>query len=87
MVVRASSFKEVGGFNPRLVAAEDQDFFQRLRKIDKAKTHFESSLRVYHTGRRAHKIGWPRLISIWIANGFSQRFFGRSVSKEWKEVR
>ena len=85
MVVQEKAFRKIGGFNPLLVAAEDQDLFQRLRKV--GKTRFERTLCVYHTGRRAHQIGWPRLIGLWLANGLSQRFFGRSASKEWKEIR
>lgn len=84
-MIRASSFRKVGGYNENLPVAEDHDLFQRLRKI--GRTGFEGSLVVYHTGRRAHKIGWPKLLYEWLINGFSVFVFKKSFSKEWKEIR
>lgn len=84
-MIRREAFNKVGGFNEKLAAAEDMDLFRRLSKI--GRTHFEKSLKIYHTGRRAHKIGWPKLLSEWFANTVSMMLFKRSASKEWKEVR
>ncbi len=85
MVVRADAFKKVGGFNAKLAAGEDIDFFSRLAKV--GETFFDRALVVYHPARRAHKIGWPKLLSIWVVNGFTVLFLKRSSSKEWKDVR
>jgi GT2 family glycosyltransferase len=85
MMVRTSAFKEVEGFDEKVVVAEDQDFFRRLAKI--GKTRYVGNLHVYHTGRRAHKIGWPRLLYEWFINYFYGVFFGRSASKEWNVIR
>ncbi len=84
-MICADAFRRVGGFNERLAAAEDMDLFRRLSKI--GRTRFENSLTVYHTGRRAHAVGWPRLAWEWFANSASVFLLKRSASKEWKEIR
>ena len=84
-MVSARTFKKLGGYNEKLVAAEDQDFFARINKI--ARTYVEPSLRVWHTSRRAHNLGWPRLLTTWIVNFIALKFFKRSLSKEWKVIR
>jgi len=84
-MVRANAFRRVGGYNERLAAAEDHDLFRRLRKI--GRTRFEKTLTVFHTGRRAHAVGWPKLLLTWAINGLSVLIFKRSASKEWEEVR
>lgn len=84
-MIRKEAFQKIGGFNEKLVAAEDMDMFKRLSKV--GKTYFEKSLKVYHTGRRAHAIGWPRLLSEWFANTVSVMLFNKAASKEWKEIR
>lgn len=84
-MIRSSSFEQVGGFNPYLAAGEDYDIFRRLRKI--GRTYFNSNLTAFHTGRRAHAIGWPKLLTQWFLNNMSATFLKRSASKEWKEIR
>ena len=84
-MIRIGAFKEVGGFNEQLAVSEDWDLFRRLAKI--GKTRFEKSLVAYHTGRRAHAIGWPKLLYTWIINDLSVRFLKRSADSEWKEIR
>ena len=84
-MVRAEAFKKIGGFNEKIIASEDHDFFSRLAKI--GRTHFDRNLTVYEKGRRAHKVGWLKLMTIWTMNGISVSLFGHSVSKEWKEIR
>ena len=39
---------------------EDADMFRRLSTI--GRTMIDPELTVLHTGRRAHQLGWPRLI-------------------------
>jgi len=84
-MIRKNNFKKIGGFNERLVAGEDHDMFRRLSKI--GKTYFERTLTVYHTGRRAHAIGWPKLLWIWAKDSISIFLKGKAASKEWTEIR
>lgn len=84
-IVRRSVFEKLGGYREDLAVAEDQEFFRRLAKV--GRTYFHRGLTVYHTGRRAHAIGWPRLLAQWLWNDFYVRSFGRSYNKVWKEIR
>lgn len=84
-MIKKDAFRQVGGYNEYLAAAEDHDLFRRLTKI--GRTRFEKTLTAYHTGRRAHAIGWPKLLFTWAVNGLSVLLFKKSVSREWKEVR
>ncbi len=83
--IKTDIFRKLGGYDERLVVAEDNEFFSRLSKI--GKTHFDRQIFFYHTGRRAHKIGWPRLLFSWWSNYISVIIFKKSVSKEWKVIR
>lgn len=85
MMVTAEAFAAVGGFNEALVASEDMDHFRRLSRI--GRTRFTRHLTVYHSGRRAHTIGWRTLLWQWFSNSVSVFFLNRSVSSEWKAVR
>ena len=80
-MIRRSAFERLGGYREDLVTREDGDMFARLSKIGKAR--LEPSLTVYHTGRRAHVIGWPKLLSIWMINTLWVAIFNTSKSKEW----
>ncbi len=84
-MIRRDAFIQSGGYGEHLVASEDYEFFKRISKI--GKTHFVNKLRVYHTGRRAHKIGWRKLLTEWILNGVFVAVRGKSYSKEWKVIR
>lgn len=84
-MIRRATFEKVGGFDERIVASEDYELFRRLHRF--GKTRFVSKLTIYHTGRRAHAIGWPKLLCTWIMNDLSVRFTKRSATKEWTEVR
>ncbi len=83
-MMRKRVFDEVGGFNEAFAAGEDYDLFKRISK--RYKTRMESSLTVHHTGRRAHTVGWPKLLSQWFMNFFLTTFFKKS-SDTWEEVR
>ena len=83
-MIKKEAFIKVGGFNEVLIGGEDHELFRRLAKI--GKTHFERSLTVYHTGRRGHKLGWPKFVGLLFLATlpvFIKRFF----LKEWKEIR
>ena len=84
-MIRNEAFKKIGGYNENLPVAEDHALFQNIRKI--GKTRFEGSLTAYHTGRRAHKIGWPKLLYQWIMNYFFVFIFKKPFSEEWKVIR
>ena len=84
-MIRKDVFQKTGGYNENLVASEDYEFFRRVGKI--GKTYFAKNLLVYHTGRRAHKIGWLKLLTQWVLNGFFVLLIGKSYSKEWKVIR
>jgi len=49
-----------------LVTIEEADMFRRLSKI--GNTINNPELTILHTGRRAHQVGWPRLIVMWLTN-------------------
>lgn len=84
-MVRAEVFRQVGGFNERLVVGEDNDLFGRLSQA--GRTRVETGLFVMHTSRRAHHVGWTRLLSLWLLNSLFNKFIKRSFSKEWKAIR
>ncbi|MEI6042169.1 MAG: glycosyltransferase [bacterium] len=83
-MIKKESFLQVHGFDPHLSVSEDMDLFWRLAK--NGKTRLPLGLKVYHTGRRAHKIGWPRLLWQWVSNTISVFFFKKS-DDEWVEIR
>jgi len=84
-MITSAAFRAVGGFNERLAAAEDMDLFRRLSRI--GRTRFAGNLTVYHSGRRAHAIGWRRLLWQWFGNSVSVFLFNRSASREWSAIR
>jgi GT2 family glycosyltransferase len=83
--MRKSAFDKVGGFNPKLVSCEDINMFERLAKIGRTRMFYD--LRVYHSGRRFHKVGWPKILYTWMVNIIYYKLFGRSKSEEWTVVR
>ena len=84
-MVRASAFRSLGGYREELVTCEDRDLFARLARIGRVRS--DPELTVFHTGRRAHNVGWPRLIAIFLANTISFRLRGKAFSKEWSVER
>ncbi|MEK9173222.1 MAG: glycosyltransferase [Patescibacteria group bacterium] len=84
-MIRSHVFKKLGGYREDLAASEDYDLFFRLSKT--GRVVYVRDLTVYHTGRRAHKIGWPRLLLEWSRNAFMVTFFKRSHSKKWEVIR
>jgi glycosyltransferase involved in cell wall biosynthesis len=84
-MIKKEVFQKLGGYNEKIAVGEDQEMFQRLARH--GKTLFAKDLRVYHTGRRAHKVGWATLWFTWIRDGIAVFFFKKSVSAEWVEVR
>jgi glycosyltransferase involved in cell wall biosynthesis len=84
-MIRTDAFRHVGGYREDLVSCEDHDLFHRLSQI--GRTRMELGLVVFHTGRRAHKVGWPKLLWQWAVDCAAYVFINRSVRKEWEVVR
>ena len=83
-LIKKEAFVKVGGFNELLIGGEDHELFRRLAKI--GKTRFAKNLTVYHTGRRGHKLGWPKFVGVLILASLPV-FIKKYFLKEWKEVR
>lgn len=84
-MIRVDAFKKVGGFRDDLPVGEDWDLCRRLVKIGKTRTY--SGTTILHSGRRAHKIGWPKLLWQWFVNNIYVILFNRSAHDEWKPIR
>jgi len=84
-MVRADVFKKLGGYDQSLTASEDFEFFSRLAKAGRVLT--DTKLVFYHTGRRAHKVGWPRLLFSWWKEYLYVNILHRSHTEEWKVIR
>ncbi len=84
-MIHASTFRALNGYNENYVAGEDHDMFQRLAKM--GKTRVDSSLIVCHTNRRAHTIGWPKLLWIWAKDTVSLTFKNKAISDDWTDIR
>jgi glycosyltransferase involved in cell wall biosynthesis len=84
LMIKREAFLEVGGFKEYLAGGEDVKFFYDTSRI--GNTHLLRSLVVFHTGRRAHQVGWPKLLWSWFMNTVSL-FFPRVAPKKWDVVR
>lgn len=84
-MVRAETFREIGGFGEHLAAGEDNDLFRRLATHGRTLSY--RKLSVQHSLRRAHKLGWLRIYGIWIKNGLSVALRGKAAYKEWEVIR
>jgi glycosyltransferase involved in cell wall biosynthesis len=65
MPCSASAFREVGGFDEKLIACEDVDFSLRLRK--RGKVICDHGVRIYYSARRYVKKGWFTTMSTYFA--------------------
>lgn len=83
-MIRTEAFRKVKGFNEFLIGGEDHELFRRLTQI--GKTHFEKNLTVYHTGRRGHKLGWPKFVGVLILASLPM-FIKKYFLKEWSVIR
>ncbi len=84
-MIRRSAFDAVGGFREDLVTREDADMFLRLSRI--GRTRLDPKLTVFHSARRAHRLGWRRLLCIWAVNVLWVSLFDRAKTQEWQVVR
>ena len=84
-MIQREAFTRLGGFRVDLVTIEDADMFRRLSTI--GKTMIDPEFTVFHTGRRVHQLGWPRLIFTWLINSVFVTVYNRSFTKEWRAIR
>jgi hypothetical protein len=84
-MIRTDSFRQIGGYKDNLIAMEDLEMFSRLRKI--GRIYFEKRLFIYHSGRRAHILGWSHSIANFIVNSVFLLAFIRVRSSKWEIVR
>ncbi len=78
-------FREVGGYENHMAAGEDFDLYRRL--AEKGKIGHGEDLRVYESPRRFRRFGYLRVLFEWSLNGLAVMILGRSISKEWEEIR
>jgi glycosyltransferase involved in cell wall biosynthesis len=84
-MVRAESFRKIGGFREHLAAGEDNALFRELASTGHTMSYWRLCVR--HSLRRPHKLGWLRTYGIWIKNGLSVALRGKAAYKEWSVVR
>ena len=81
-MIKREAFEKVNGIREDLVTGEDADLFYRLSKV--GRTLYDGKLVIFHSGRRAHAVGWIKLLSIWMINRFWMTAFGTSKTKNWE---
>ena len=84
-MIRKDSFDTLGGYRTNLVTREDADMFLRLSQV--GRTMLDPQLRVYHSGRRAHRLGWLKLLWVWTINTIWVALFDKAFAKEWRVIR
>ncbi len=84
-VIRKEIFDNLNGYNIKLVAGEDFEFYTRVRKI--GKILFARSIKVYESPRRYRKYGHFYIFFSWLLNSIFVLFKKRSLSKKWDEIR
>ena len=78
MACRASAFKESGGFNVKLVTAEDVDLQKKMQKLGRVVFTPKAKARV--SARRIRKWGYWKFFSFHARNWFEAHFLGRAES-------
>lgn len=84
-VVFRDSFVDLSGYQDHMAAGEDFDLYRRL--ADKGRIGHSDALRVYESPRRFRRFGYVRVLFEWTLNGLAVMILGRSISKEWEEIR
>ena len=84
-VARRSEFLKVNGFDESLPCSEDHELAFRLSK--RGKFVFIKNLTVYESLRRFRKLGFFKVVGIWLANYLSFVIRGKNVSKVWLPIR
>lgn len=84
-MIRKQAFMTVGGYNKEFIVGEDNEMFAALAKI--GKTKIATDLYIAHTSRRAHSVGWGKLLWSWVSNMLYSKYAKKSLTKEWKVIR
>ncbi len=84
-MMRRDAFMQVGGYDESLIVMEDNDLFARMHRI--GSIYFEPGLKIHHSGRRAHKLGWSVMISDFVRNAVSIAITKKPAMKVWEEIR
>ncbi|HET9641480.1 MAG TPA: glycosyltransferase [Candidatus Paceibacterota bacterium] len=84
-MIRTDAFRKAGGYDEHLRAGEDTIMFNKLSKIGHTRVY--TKLEALHTCRRAHKLGWIKLYSMWMWQGLTVLLFKQTAFKEWKVIR
>jgi glycosyltransferase involved in cell wall biosynthesis len=85
LMLKKNIFDQTKGFRADMPAGEDIEFIHRVGKL--GDVTFRNNFIVYHTGRRAHEIGWFKLLWQWFINTISLIFRKKAASKEWTVIR
>lgn len=85
MVVRRSTFLEVGGFNEKIACLEDYDLTFRLS--ERGKFVFIEDLTVYESMRRVRKLGLSNFMKMEATELLAWLIHGAPKSKVWQVVR
>jgi len=78
-------FQKISGYNERLVAGEDCNLFYRLHK--EGRIAFLHRVCVHHSPRRFREYGYAQVSWIYLREGLSLLFRGKSYAEEWTPVR
>ena len=84
-VIGRNIFNALNGYNEKLAAGEDFEFFKRIRKH--GKIYFARDIIVYESPRRYRKYGHLYIFFSWLLNSIFVIFKKRSMSKTWEEIR
>ena len=84
-IVRKEMFILLNGYNEKIYAGEDYDFFFRLRKY--GKIFFLLNETVYESPRRYRKYGYLKILFLWFFNAVSVSIFKKSYSNNWDAIR
>jgi GT2 family glycosyltransferase len=83
MLVRRSVFEQIGGFNPNIIVAEEQDLVRRALKFGKYVFLLDSC--VFENPRRLKEWGRLRLYRAWFTGMFKS--FKAGKRQKYEKVR
>lgn len=85
LAVRRDAFIRAGGFNERLPCGEDHEVVFRLSRI--GRVVFLRNLVIHESMRRFRKMGFLKVLKLWIINYVWLILLGRTVSSSWEPIR
>jgi len=84
-VLKAEIFDRLNGYDERIIAGEDFEFFKRVRKL--GKIFFDRKTIIYESPRRYRKVGHFKLLFTWLINSIYVVLLKKSKSRIWDEIR